>query len=618
MSAPGLTILFDASWFTGIGSSQEVPYPFPVAIGGHTYFIDTEKYERATIDILRQAYDQQGEPGDQSLSTEGYWKRTQNDWSLGAGQEYLDDGGDRSRFWTSKGVDPWTKRKLCLLHSTSQKRTTTSSNLYLAKMRNSSTDYLYLSDGQSIVRTADPSVSSPSWTTISGTPAAAVSSLTTDGRKLWAAFGSSGVYESAVSGTSASQLSTDTTTLVKFANNHLLGASSNELFEILAAGTKSTLLSHYNSEFVWTAITGAPTGVFAAGNSDDHGQFFFLGYNTDTQQLAIPLPAGRLPDGETILAMGEYGGILVLGTSKGIRLAQMVDGRGVSPGPLIDIGTGVQCFEFQDDSAWFGWSSYDEINSGLGRARLSKFTNTLVPAYASDLMANVVSTTIDVTTFNDKRYFTSSGSGLWGEDDGYVTEGTMNSGWMNFSTPEPKVAANIELRHEPLAGTVSVQLETEAGDTADIGTSSGQGGLGPASPWTCRAERGEFFRVLTTIGASTDLVSSPCLSRWTFRCIVAPTQVEQFMIPIMLSERVDSDVAGGAPYPFDPLDEWDYLKGLELSRSPVTYQEGTRNYTVTVRSVSIPQGMARGWDSTRGFFNATVFVRLVTLDVGSN
>jgi hypothetical protein len=615
----GLSPLFDTPFFEGIGVTQEVPHPFTVAIGGHSYFIDTEKYERATVDILRQAYDQQGEPGDQSLSIEGYWKRTQSDWTLGAGQEFLDDGGTRERFWTSKGIDPWTRRKLCLLHDTENKRASANSNLYLAKLRSGSIDYLYVSDGNSILRTADPTPASPSFTTITGTPGASVSSITTDGRTLWVAYGASGVYASPASGTTATQLSTVTTTLVRFANSRLIAANGAELFEILASGVKSTVMTHYNTNFAWAAITGAPTGVFAAGNSEDYGQFYFIGYNSELQQLSTPIPAGRLPDGERVHSLGEYGGVIVIGTSRGIRLGQIVDGRGIAPGPLIDIGHAVGCLEFQDDEVWFGWSSYDTINSGLGRAKLSRFSSTLVPAYASDLMANVVASTIDVATFGDRRYFTMGGSGLWGETLNYVTSGELDTGWMNFSTPEPKVATNLEIRHEPLAGTVSMTLVDETGLETDLGTSSTASSLGPVSPWTARAVRGEFFRIIVTLNRSTGTpTTGPCLRRWTLRSVVAPTQVEAFVVPVLLYERVDSDMSGGHYYPYDPLEEWDYLKGLEESRSPTTYQEGTRSYLVTVRSVGIPQGAVRGWNSDRGFFNATVYVRLVTLDVGSN
>jgi len=335
--------------------------------------------------------------------------------------------------------------------------------------------------------------------------------------------------------------------------------------------------------------------------------------------MAVPLPAGRLPDGEQIHAIAEYGGVLALGTSRGVRLAQIVEGRGVGLAPLIETGEAVRCLEPQNDDLWFGWSDYSATKTGLGRAKLSRFSSTLVPAYASDLMAATIGDVRAVVTVGAKRYFAVSASGLWAEQDIKVASGTIDVGWMNFSTPETKVTASLDIRHAPLNGSVSAAIVNEAGSATTAGTSSHAGSYGPVDPWATSSLRGEYFKIqLTLTRDADDTALGPVVYRWTLRSIVAPRQVEQFSVPILLFERVEDGIAEGQTRAFDPLAEWDYLKSLELSRTPVTYQEGNRAYLVTVRSVAIPEGAIRGWDHKRGFFNATIYVRLITLDPGSN
>lgn len=613
----GISLLLNAPLFEGAANTSEVPFPFPVAIGGHPYFIDTEQYERATIDLLRQAYDQQTEVGDQSLSIEGFWKRTQNDWRLGAGQQFLDDGGERERVYVSKGVNPWEPREISLLNDTYEVFDTAQASLFLATAGHGGSKYLFVGDGTALRYTADPTVAG--LTAITGTPGAAIADMSTDGQTVWAAFGSSGVYKvTAATPGAATQLSTVTTSIVRFANNHLLGAHLNELFEILADGTKSQIMEHYNTNFTFAAIAGAPTGIFVGGNSFESGQFYYVGYNAETQNLAFPIPAGSLPDGEKVLALAGYGGILVIGTSRGIRLAEIVNGQGVAYGPLIDIGQAVRALEPQDDEVWFSWDNYDTGSTGLGRLKLSRFVAPLVPAHASDLMTSGSGIVTSIATYDDRRYFAVASSGIFGETGQKVASGYFDSGKMNFSTPEIKVAASLEVRHAPLAGTVAGAVISESGIVSDVGTSDLADSSAPGTAWGARSLRAEYFQVRITLTRSaTDPTEGPVLYRWTFRAIVAPTQAEAFTVPVILYDRVNSGVAGGYDYAFDPNIEWDYLKGLEQTRSPVTYQEGKRSYLVTVRSVGIPAGGVRGWDADRNQFNSTVFVRLVTLDIGN-
>ncbi|MCA1842162.1 MAG: hypothetical protein LC792_03040, partial [Actinobacteria bacterium] len=100
-----------------MATTTDVPSRLPVAINGHAFLADP--VVRQTVPVLRQQADTSPEAGEQSLNPQGLWRRSQESWHHGAGQDFLDGRHgaspygatyvDPSRFRSSKGVDVWTK-----------------------------------------------------------------------------------------------------------------------------------------------------------------------------------------------------------------------------------------------------------------------------------------------------------------------------------------------------------------------------------------------------------------------------------------------------------------------------------------------------------------------------
>lgn len=608
-------------FYGGAAVTTEVPWPYHVAIGGHPYLIDIQQYERSTVDVLRQAFDTQGEPGEQSFSITGSWKRTQSRWCSGAGQPNfdLDQDSDRRRFYTSKGLDGWTDCDLCMLPATALKQSSANTNLKLLHVK----DRVYAIDGSDVRDTTTPETAT--WnTTLTAAISGAITDATHDGNRAWFAHGGNGIDYADAGDAALTSLTTAATTIISFAGNTLLGAYDNTLFELSSGATTSTtVVTHYNSDFEFSTITDAPNGVYAGGNSasDDFGQFFFVGFDTTTGGLATGIPAGRLPDGEFLHTLSEYLGVLLIGTSKGFRLGQIDQSTGtITIGPLVTLDDPVRCFEPQSEFVWFGWTDYDSVSTGLGRMDLSRFTEPLVPAYASDLMAGETGSAVsgNVTsaiTFGGKRYFAVGAAGFYGEEDDRVESGTIDSGWVDYGTIEQKIASSVDLRTAPLDGSIAVTIESEAGTEYALGTLDTADALGPNEPFGARNLEGRRFKIkLTFTRSSTDTTLGPCLRWWTLRIVPAPLQVEEIAVPVILHDQVATGEQAGQSIPYDVAAEWAFLKGLESTRSVVAYQEGTETLLVTVRQVGIPKGQARSFSHDRSAIQGTALVRLVTVE----
>ncbi len=143
-------------------TSPLVPGRLPFAIDGHPFLIDPN-YERETVQVIRQQSDTSTEPGEQSLTPLGLWRRSQESWHHGAGQDFLDgkqgdSPTDPHRFRSSKGIDPWTRGQITSLHSTLKSWSTTNTNLHLAVSLSSggSPFVLHVADGTEVYAATIP------------------------------------------------------------------------------------------------------------------------------------------------------------------------------------------------------------------------------------------------------------------------------------------------------------------------------------------------------------------------------------------------------------------------------------------------------------------------------
>lgn len=118
-------------FYTGaaVAPSSVVPAAFPVAIAGHPYNFEPKLYKMSHIPLQRQAATEDAEPGEATLNPAGLWRRSQSDWSLGAGQTWLDEEeSTRRRFRTSLGIDVFNDREISLLPSTEEKANSGNTN----------------------------------------------------------------------------------------------------------------------------------------------------------------------------------------------------------------------------------------------------------------------------------------------------------------------------------------------------------------------------------------------------------------------------------------------------------------------------------------------------------
>ena len=636
----------------------------PVELNGISYLVDTAAYRRTTVPVSRQQRDNSKEPGENTLDTTGAWVRSQTDWSYGAGQLYLDnEDSDRRRFYSSTGIDIWTRGQITLLPTAETPGALPATSFIAGEIlvdrvvqSSTGTEFLYCANGLTLSYTSDPLAGSPTWAT-AFTSTTTITGFTSDGQYIYVSSTGATLPERLTIGTATGSWpgTAEDVNLISVAAGRLIGTKDNSIYELDAAGAKVSSSLDYslplaNSE--WVDIAACPNGIYAAANTDHTGTVYYIDVSTTDSTLVTPVIAGSLPRNESINAILSYGPILCLATSQGFRTALVdVQSGGLTIGPVID--TGGEAYSLEADGRFVWWGT---AYGTLYRADLTRFTDTLVPAYASDLVSSVSATATDLvgsmTRVNNagtpKMFFgvkkAATAAVLQNESKTGIklATGSLIAGEITWSTVVPKLLRSgiIDLDRSqfenlttayrtatayadstntynlgPATSVAAGEIRLTATNNADVSSTL----LDMATQVPQTFDFGEstdtaisFDLTATLIRATSDATVAPILHDWQLTAIAVPRRIDEILIPIVLRRSILTARNAGAPANFVAGNTFSALRTLMENGTAVTYIEGTRNDTVTVERLEMqPERLS----DDGSWWEGTLLARLLTVPV---
>jgi len=597
------------AFYTGTGVSGLVPDIFPVAIAGRPYMLDLKsgRFGRAFEQRLRDSADDSNIPGEGAINPQGLWRRGQVSWHKGSAQKYGDTAeGVDTRFYSSKNINPWTKGQLSMLKTTSEILDSASTNLFMVVAG----DRLYVADNQTLKYTTDLST----FSTVTGTPAAAINGMTTDGFTVFVSFESNGTYTTNTGLTSASSYNTGHNFgVLGYVKGRLMAGGSgstdgHKLWNITASGNNPAVLyTHPNTAFRYVGFAAGQNHIYAAGFAGKSSLIYRTTIKADGTALDIPTQAGELPIGEVVSTIYGYLGYIVIGTNMGIRLATSDTNGDLIIGPVLETTTDVKCAVGDGRFIWYGWTNFDTTSTGLGRIDLSQFNTVNEPAYASDLMADVQGSVNAVVNWGDYRLFSISGQGIYREHaTNLASTGYIDTGSWRWGIPDPKFATFVDFRTLPLTGSLTFALNLDNGGYESLATFDTPGVTEKTLDGSDTSFGEAAFKITFTRSA-TDSTVGPTLTRWQVRAFPAPKRSELFSVPVLLHEKLNRS---NREYYYDVNDELSFLRNLIADTRITTYQEGEETFKVIVENVEwIPvDSHVKNW-----IFDGTAVITLRSL-----
>jgi hypothetical protein len=397
----------DAIW-------QNTDIAYDVAIGGMPFIYainDANPYIRQTAPYRKEQFDNQTEPGEQTLT--GWWIRSQTSFHSGAGITFFDpalvSNEGTYRFADSRNVDVWTKGEVTLLNAVAEEHYVTgavSSNLRanqsLRSIKYGSTQGVLLRDEYDVDKIAQDGTVTHFVDYVSGTDDK-VFAICDDGTTAYWVTNDTGpsgkleVNKKALTGdasTSATVMFTAngitvTNAVMEFVKERIVMCANDKVYEFSSAASAlpTAVYTHPSSSHVFTSIAASGPAIYVAGYNGIQSTIlkFTLSTAGVMPTLTQAVVAAEMPVGEIIHKIHYYLGYMIIGTNKGIRVSVVSDVDGsINYGPLI-VETDQPVYDFcsRDHYVWAtaGVDGYP----GLIRIDLSQQLEPLVFAYANDI-----------------------------------------------------------------------------------------------------------------------------------------------------------------------------------------------------------------------------------------
>ena len=367
---------------------------------------------------------------------------------------------------------------------------------------------------------------------------------------------------------------------MEFVKDRIVLCVNNIVWEIAtnASSLPNPIYTNPNTDYHHTSVAASGPAIYTAGHSGITSTIhkYTLGTNGTMPVLTQAVVAAEFPPGEIAEKVFYYLGYMLIGTSKGLRVAEVNDQDGsLQYGPLIFESTQpVYDIACADRFAWA--TTGVGSNAGLTRVDLSQLIEgeALRFAYANDLVGtqtgNHFTTGVAfIGTTNRLAFATefevTNGAIYLESASTLVSTGYIITGAVRYGTLESKVFKILKALIDNTNGGLTIKSIDKYNEEYPIGTFS-QGDFTPEVSVSYPIGAQEYLSFKFTISRSTtDTSKGPILAGYQLKALPAVSRQRIISYPLACYDR-EKDSFGnqvgheGAAY--DKLTELEQIENL--------------------------------------------------------
>jgi hypothetical protein len=566
------------------------------------------------MEYLRRAHglwQRRYEPGEQSIT--GWWVRSQSSFHSGEGIKYYDPSAGETvayRFTDSKGVNVWTKGQVTLLPSCTQGHEMTGAILSNGRPQQSVRSIKW--SGNSGVLVHDEydvdkiNVTAPG-TAIhfidynAGTdyPVYAICDDGTFAYWITNTATKKTVYKKALTLTSSDaqtkmfdEAGTISNATMEYVKDRIVMCADNKVYEFSTAATAmpTAVYTHPTSTHIYTSITASGSAIYAAGYNGIQStiQKFTLASNGTMPTLSSAAVAAELPVGEIAHRIFYYLGYMMIGTSRGIRVADVSADGSISYGPII-VETSQSVYDFAARGNFVWCATGVDGSPGTIRVDLNQEIEPLVFAYANDLY---IPTTTGKTTTGcafagdtNRLMFTtafadSANGYIYAQDATSLLEtGYITTGAIRYSTLENKVFKILKALVDNTYGGLAISSIDYANNEYNVGNfAEGDFTSEVGIPYPVGSQQSLSFK-FTLTRYSTSASLGPTFTGFQIKSLPAVPRQRIIVYPLACYDQENDSLGNQVGYEGAAYDKLVALEAIENAGDTIRIQDYRNNET---------------------------------------
>jgi hypothetical protein len=272
--------------------------------------------------------------------------------------------------------------------------------------------------------------------------------------------------------------------VMEYTKERIVMCVNDKVYEFSTSATTlpTPVYSHNDPDHIFTSITSSGAAIYIAGYSGIQSNIYKFTLSTAGAMptLTSAITAAELPVGERTFKISYYLGNMAIGTSKGMRMADVnsLDGSITYGALLFETTQPVYDFAFRDRYIWAASGVDGQV--GLTRVDMGQPLGNLLFPYAWDLY-NPADTLGHYTTTcaflgdTNRLAFCNAGNGADGaiyieSASTLIAEGFLRTGYVRYNTLELKIFKLMQARVDTTNGGLGIDSIDYADNFYRIGT----------------------------------------------------------------------------------------------------------------------------------------------------
>jgi hypothetical protein len=334
---------------------------------------------------------------------------------------------------------------------------------------------------------------------------------------------------------------------MEFVKDRIILCINNSVYELSTSATSlpSATYTNPNTNYHYTSVAASGPAIYTAGHSGIYStiQKYTLGTNGSMPVLTQAVVAAEFPAGEIVEKLYYYLGHMIIGTSKGLRIANVNDQDGsLLYGPLLfESNQPVYDVACADRFVWA--TTGVGSNAGLTRVDLSQLIEgePLRFAYATDLIGiqsgTHFTTGVAFLGTTNRLAFTTEhnvtdGAIYLESANALVTSGYLQTGAIRYGTLEPKNFKFVRARGDYAFGAMDIQTVEENGNINNVISYNAAVGTPEAATTNPEASQ-EFLSYRFTLSRSaSDTSKGPVFKGFQAKALPATKRQRLIQFPV--------------------------------------------------------------------------------------